>query len=149
MAEDKGTVKLIVNGVEHELEVAPDTKLSDVVRRKLGLTGTKIGCSDGQCGSCVVLVDGKPVRSCVYPARRAAGKQVLTVEGLAASWGDPEELHPLQKAFIDHGAVQCGFCTPGLLMAAAELWNKMVAGAPSQPPTDKEIKRALARNACR
>jgi xanthine dehydrogenase molybdenum-binding subunit len=83
----------------------------------------------------------------VYPARRAEGKSVHTVEGLAASWGEPGELHPLQQAFIEHGAVQCGFCTPGLLMAAAALWNKMVAAA--RPATDDEIKRALGRNACR
>ena len=140
-------MKLTVNGVERDLEVAPDAKLADVLRRDLGLAGTKIGCSDGQCGSCVVLLDGRPVRACVYPVRRAAGKQVLTIEGLAASWGDRDELHPLQQAFIDHGAVQCGFCTPGMLMAAASLWNKMVAS--SSPVTDVEIKRALGRNACR
>ena len=148
MAADK--IKLTVNGTEHELEVAPDTPLADVLRRELGLTGTKIGCGDGQCGSCVVLLDGRPVRSCVYPVRKAAGKQVLTVEGLAASWGQPGELHPLQKAFVDHGAVQCGFCTPGLLMAAAGLWTKMVES--SSIPADvgeAEIKKALARNACR
>ena len=114
---------------------------------ELGLTGTKIGCSDGQCGSCAVLLDGRTVRSCVYPARRAAGKEVLTVEGLAASWGEPAELHPLQRAFVDHGAVQCGFCTPGVLMAAAGLWNKMAASGAI--PSDDEIKRALGRNACR
>jgi selenium-dependent xanthine dehydrogenase len=147
MAKEKESIKLIVNGFEHELELAPDAMLSDVLRYDLGLTGTKIGCGDGQCGSCVVLLDGRAVRSCTYPARRAAGKQVLTIEGLAASWGDRDELHPLQKAFIDHGAVQCGFCTPGLLMAAAGLWNKMVGS--STIPTDQEIKRALGRNACR
>lgn len=140
-------MKLAVNGIEHDLEVAPDAKLADVLRQELGLTGTKIGCGDGQCGSCVVLVDGRAVRSCVYPVRRAAGRQVLTVEGLAASWGEPDELHPLQRAFVDHGAVQCGFCTPGLLMAAAALWNKMVTD--SSFVTDSEIKRALGRNACR
>jgi selenium-dependent xanthine dehydrogenase len=150
-------MRLVVNGGEHELEVSPDTKLSDVLRCDLGLTGTKIGCSDGQCGSCIVLVDGRPVRACVYPALRAAGRQILTVEGLAASWGDPQALHPLQQAFIDHGAVQCGFCTPGLLMAASALWNKAVVSSPSLPDgrpelrsvTDREIKRALSRNACR
>jgi xanthine dehydrogenase molybdenum-binding subunit len=93
------------------------------------------------------LVDGKPVRSCVYPARRVESKQVLTVEGLAATWGDADELHPLQQAFIDHGVVQCGFCTPGMLMSAAALWNR-VSGVP-EPVTDDEIKRALGRNACR
>ena len=126
MTQEKTTVKLTVNGTEHQLEVTPETKLADILRHDLGLTGTKIGCGDGQCSSCVVLLDGKPVRSCVWPAQRADGKSVLTVEGLASSWGEPEELHPLQKAFIEHGAVQCGFCTPGLLMAAAALWCKLV-----------------------
>ena len=150
MAEEKSTVRLLVNGIEHELEVTPDTKLADVLRHELGLTGTKIGCGDGQCGSCVVLLDGKAVRACTWPARRADGKSVLTVEGLAASWGDPKELHPLQKAFIDHGAVQCGFCTPGLLMAAAALWTKLVDdGATEAEVTEEEIKKALGRNACR
>jgi xanthine dehydrogenase molybdenum-binding subunit len=136
-----------VNGVEYDLEVAADAKLADVLRRDLGLTGTKVGCGDGQCGACVVLLDGRAVRSCIWPARRAEGKDVLTIEGLAASWGDPDELHPLQKAFVDHGAVQCGFCAPGVIMAAAGLWNKMVAS--DDVPNDEEIKRALARNACR
>jgi CO/xanthine dehydrogenase Mo-binding subunit/aerobic-type carbon monoxide dehydrogenase small subunit (CoxS/CutS family) len=147
MAEGKREIELTVNGIDHELEVAPDAKLADVLRRDLGLIGTKIGCGDGHCGSCVVLLDGKAVRACVYPATKAAGKQVLTIEGLAASWGKPGELHPLQKAFVAHGAVQCGFCTPGLLMAAAALWHRMLHSG--SPPTDDEIKRALARNACR
>jgi CO/xanthine dehydrogenase Mo-binding subunit/aerobic-type carbon monoxide dehydrogenase small subunit (CoxS/CutS family) len=147
MGETRSKIQVIVNGTSHALEVSPGAKLADVLRYDLGLTGTKIGCSDGQCGSCVVLLDGRAVRSCVYPARRAHGKEVVTVEGLAASWGPPGELHPLQRAFIDHGAVQCGFCTPGLLMAAAGLWNKMVDSG--SIPTDEEIKKALARNACR
>jgi xanthine dehydrogenase molybdenum-binding subunit len=140
-------MRLRVNGVDHDLEVTADTRLADVLRHDLGLTGTKIGCGDGHCGACVVLVDGKAVRSCVWPARRAEGKEVLTIEGLAASWGDPGELHPLQKAFVDHGAVQCGFCAPGAIMAAAGLWNKMMAYG--QLPAVEDIKRALARNACR
>ena len=147
MTEEIIKIKLTVNGIEHHLQVASTTTLADLLRRDLGLTGTKIGCGDGQCGSCTVLVDGKAVRACTYPARRADGKKVLTIEGLAASWGRPGELHPLQKAFIEHGAVQCGFCTPGLLMAAAALWNKMAAA--DSLPTEEEIKKALARNACR
>lgn len=142
-------MELTINGFVHDLPLVEDVTLADVLRRELGLTGTKIGCSDGQCGSCVVLLNGRPVRACVYPARRAVGKQVLTVEGLAASWGEPEELHPLQRAFIDHGAVQCGFCTPGLLMAAASLWQKLVATSRPSAVTDREIKRALSRSACR
>ena len=144
---DKTNITLIVNGTEHQIEVTPETKLSDVLRGALGLTGTKIGCGDGQCGSCTVLLDGRAVRSCIYPARKAAGKRVVTVEGLAGSWGEPDQLHPLQRAFIDHGAVQCGFCTPGLLMAAAALWTRMVDRGTI--PSDAEIKKALARNACR
>ncbi len=140
-------MKLIINGTEHNLEIESDTKLADALRRDLGLTGTKIGCGEGRCGACTVLLDGKPVRACVYPAHRADGKHVLTIEGLAASWGKANELHPLQRAFIEHGAVQCGFCTPGLLMTAAALWNKML-DSPS-PVTGDEIKRALGRNACR
>lgn len=142
-------MKCIVNGVEYDLEVAQGARLADVLRRGLGLTGTKIGCGEGQCGSCVVLLDGRPVRSCVCSARQAEGKRILTIEGLAASWGNPDELHPLQKAFIAHGAIQCGFCTPGALMAAAALWNRVVAARPGAPVTDKEISRALGRNACR
>jgi CO/xanthine dehydrogenase Mo-binding subunit/aerobic-type carbon monoxide dehydrogenase small subunit (CoxS/CutS family) len=161
-------VKLNVNGIQYDLSVSADDMLADVLRRDLGLTGTKIGCGEGQCGSCTVLLDGRPVRSCVYPARRAAGKRVLTVEGLAASWGTPDEradparlgrahLHPLQRAFIEHGAVQCGFCTPGMLMAAAALWEQAVAGAgevgaPKVGAANlgaAEIRRALGHNACR
>ncbi|HFD39091.1 MAG TPA: 2Fe-2S iron-sulfur cluster binding domain-containing protein, partial [Anaerolineae bacterium] len=144
---EKTTIHLTVNGTGRTLTVAPDATLADVLRRDLGLTGTKIGCGDGQCGSCTVLVDGRAVRSCIYPARRAEGKEVITVEGLAEWWGRPGELHPLQKAFIEHGAVQCGFCTPGLLMAAAALWTKKADA--EAVPTDAEIKKALARNACR
>jgi aldehyde oxidoreductase len=147
VAQEQRGVRFTVNGVEADVAIGPDTRLSDVLRRDLGLTGTKIGCGDGQCGTCVVLVDGKAVRSCTYLAHRVEGKQVLTVEGLAAAWSQPGQLHPLQKAFIDHGAVQCGFCTPGLLMAAAGLWHKMVdAGT---VPDAEEIKVALARHACR
>jgi len=147
MSPETIQIKLTVNGTEHQLSVDSDARLADVLRGDLGLTGTKIGCGEGQCGSCTVLLDGRAVRSCIYPARRADGKTVLTIEGLAASWGDPDELHPLQRAFIDHGTVQCGFCTPGMLMATAGLWNKMVAAGPR--PTDDDIKKALARNACR
>ncbi len=148
---DSITIDVTVNGAEHTLTVAADATLADVLRRDLGLTGTKIGCSDGQCGTCTVLVDGRAVRSCVYPARRAVGKRVLTVEGLADWWGKPGELHPLQKAFIEHGAVQCGFCTPGLLMAAAALWTKLADAEdiPDDTAVEREIKKALARNACR
>ncbi|MGQ9600166.1 MAG: molybdopterin-dependent oxidoreductase [Anaerolineae bacterium] len=147
MAGQRSVIRLEVNGQEYRLEVDPETKLADVLRYDLGLTGTKIGCGDGQCGSCVVLLDGQAVRSCVYPVRRVVGKQILTIEGLAATWEKPGELHPLQRAFIDHGAVQCGFCTPGLLMAAAALWFRTIRS--STPPSEEEIRKALGRNACR
>lgn len=147
MAEEKRRIRFTVNGVEREVEAGPDAKLADVLRRDLGLTGTKIGCGDGQCGSCTVLVDGRATRSCVLPVRRVEGKQVITIEGLAAAWGEAGQLHPLQKAFVDHGAIQCGFCTPGLLMAAAGLWSRAVAAG--AVPDDEEIKKALGRNACR
>ncbi|MBN1137636.1 MAG: molybdopterin-dependent oxidoreductase [Anaerolineae bacterium] len=147
MAEEKKKIRFTVNGVEREVEAGAGAKLADMLRRDLGLTGVKIGCGDGHCGSCTVLVDGKAVRSCVLPAWRVEGKQVITVEGLAATWGKEGQLHPLQRAFIDHGAIQCGFCTPGLLMAAAGLWNKAIAAG--AVPDDEEIKKALGRNACR
>ncbi len=136
-------MNLSINGTQHHLDVPPDARLAGVLRRELGLTGTKIGCGDGKCGACIVLLDGRPVRACVYPARRAEGKNVLTIEGLTASWGKPGELHPLQRAFIDHGAVQCGFCTPGLLMAAAALWHKIIAGTCS---AIQRIDKALLVN---
>ncbi len=142
-------MKLTINGKLYDLlDVDPKRSLADVLRRELGLTGTKIGCGDGLCGSCTVLLDGRAVRSCVYPVGRAADKDILTIEGLAASWGDPEELHPLQQAFIEHGAVQCGFCTPGMLMAAAALWNRLMEREQAEA-TEKDLERALGRNACR
>ncbi|MGD1992443.1 MAG: molybdopterin-dependent oxidoreductase [Anaerolineae bacterium] len=150
MTERAAALHLTVNGAEFDLSLDSHTKLVDVLRCELGLTGTKVGCGDGHCGACVVLLDGRPIRSCVYPARKAAGRKVLTVEGLAASWGDPAELHPLQRAFIDHGVVQCGFCTPGILMSAVALWNrKASAEGDLSTITEDEIKKALRRNACR
>ncbi|MFN2133540.1 MAG: molybdopterin-dependent oxidoreductase [Anaerolineae bacterium] len=140
-------MKLWVNDIEYEVDAPPDRTLVDVLRCDLRLTGTKVGCGEGQCGSCTVLVEGRPVRSCTYPAQRAAGKHVLTVEGLAMTWGDAGDLHPLQRAFIEHGAVQCGFCTPGMLMSAAALWAQMIGSG--ETPDAAAIRRALSRNACR
>jgi CO/xanthine dehydrogenase Mo-binding subunit/aerobic-type carbon monoxide dehydrogenase small subunit (CoxS/CutS family) len=121
------------------LDIPPDRLLSDILRYDLGLTGTKIACDEGRCGSCTVLVNGKAVRSCVFPARRVQGAEVLTVEGLAQDG----RLHPLQDAFIRHGAVQCGFCTPGLLLASKALLDR------NPKPSEEQIRRGLRNNLCR
>lgn len=133
------SIELWVNGELCEVEIAPRAMLLDVLRDQLRLTGTKRGCGHNACGTCTVIVDGEAVRSCVYPATRAAGKKVATIEGLA----DEGRLHPLQQAFVDSGAVQCGFCTPGMIMAA-----KALLDANSQP-TRHEIVEALSGNLCR
>ena len=108
------TLNFVVNNHEHQLEIEVGEMLSDVLRYRLGLTGTKISCGEAECGVCTVLVDGEPILSCNYPALKAAGKHIITIEGLS----DGETLHPVQEAFIKHGAVQCGFCTPGQIMTA-------------------------------
>jgi len=136
----KQTITVTVNGTEYKVDVSPQTSLLEVLRDELGLTGTKNGCGEGHCGACTVIVDGKAVRSCVYKAVRADGKQVLTIEGLAQPDGT---LHPLQRAFIEEGAVQCGFCTPGMIMAAKALLDR------NPRPTVEEIKKALRPNLCR
>ncbi len=128
-----------LNGEEVTIEVKPDALLVDVLRDELELTGTKEACGEGECGACTVLLDGEPVTSCIVPARKAQGREVLTVEGLASGG----ELHPLQKAFIECGAVQCGYCTPGMLMSAKALLD----GNPH--PSEEEIKEAISGNLCR
>jgi len=130
---------LNVNGMEHELDVRPTARLIDVLRLQLGLTGVKEGCSEGECGACTVIVDDKAVDSCLVLAVQARGKKVLTVEGLA----DDDGLDLLQRMFIEHGAVQCGFCTPGMLMSAKAL---LMA---DPHPTEEAIRLALAGNLCR
>ncbi len=132
-------LKFSVNGVPVEREVPADLPLAHLLRYDLGLTGTKVGCEEGRCGTCTVLVNGRAVRSCVYPARKLPDAQVLTIEGLA----EGDRLHPLQRAFIRHGALQCGFCTPGMLMAAKALLDRR------PDPSEEEIKRALKGNLCR
>lgn len=135
----KTPITLWVNGIERRVETWPNRTLLEVLRYDLGLTGTKKGCGIGECGACTVLMDGEPVDSCLVMAVKAQGKDILTVEGL----GSRDELHPLQKAFLDHGAVQCGFCTPGMLMAAKALLER------SAKPSRDEIKEALVGNLCR
>jgi aerobic-type carbon monoxide dehydrogenase small subunit (CoxS/CutS family) len=132
-------VKLIVNGEPIEVSVGPWVTLLEVIREKLELTGTKEACSLGECGACTVILDGKAVNSCLVLAVEAKGKEILTIEGLRQNG----ELHPLQKAFIDEGAVQCGFCTPGMILSAKALLDK------NPDPDEDQIKEALAGNLCR
>ena len=136
-------IALIVNNKKYDLPVVPGEKLSTLLRERLNLTGTKIGCGEARCGSCTVLVDGQPRVSCVFPAERADGKTIVTIEGLAERINQEIQLHPLQEAFIKHGAVQCGFCTPGQIMAAFALLQK------NPDPTSAEVRQALKRSLCR
>jgi carbon-monoxide dehydrogenase small subunit len=135
----KKTISLTVNGESHKLEVDAKDLLLLVLREKLGLTGTKEGCGTGECGACTVLVNGEPVNSCLYLAVRADGKSVLTIEGLAQGG----QLHPLQQAFIDNAAVQCGFCAPGMLLSAKALLDR------NPRPNEQEIREGVAGNICR
>lgn len=130
---------LMVNGVANEVEVEPHRNLLSVLRVELGLTGTKEGCDDSECGACMVLLDGRPVNSCSFLALQAGDRSIQTVEGLAPSG----KLHPLQAAFLEEGGVQCGFCTPGMLMSAKSLLDR------KPNPTEEEIKRYLGGNLCR
>lgn len=130
---------MILNGSPTVIEVEPDMLLVDVLRDHLGLKGTKIGCGKGDCGACTVIMDGKAVASCLIPVGKAKGTHIMTVEGL----GTAERLHPLQKAFIEEGAVQCGFCTPGMLMTAKALLDE------NSRPTRPEIRLAISGNLCR
>ncbi|SFU52191.1 carbon-monoxide dehydrogenase small subunit [Alicyclobacillus macrosporangiidus] len=132
-------VRLNVNGAVHELDVEPRWLLSDVLRHQLGLTGTHVGCEQGVCGACTVLVDGKPERSCLMFAVQAEGHEVTTIEGLTPADG----LSPLQEAFQEHHALQCGFCTPGMVVTAAAL----LRDRPN--PTEEEVREALSGNVCR
>jgi carbon-monoxide dehydrogenase small subunit len=138
---DEKIVKLKVNGNEHCLRIFANEILSDVLREKLSLTGTKIGCNGGECGACTVLIDGEPIVSCLALAIEYEGREILTIEGLA----DPasRELHPIQEAFVENAGLQCGFCTPGMIMSAKSLLDKNLN------PTEKEIKAAINGNICR
>jgi len=132
-------IDLHVNNITYWVEVDPWDNLLDVLREKLHLFGTKYGCGGGDCGACTVLIDGKPINSCIYLAVSAAGKEILTVEGLEQAG----KLHPLQESFTRLGALQCGFCTPGVLLSAKALLDQ------NPDPSDEEIKVALAGNLCR
>jgi carbon-monoxide dehydrogenase small subunit len=133
------TLTMKLNGEEVAVPVKPSALLVEVLRDQLELTGTKVACGEGECGACTVLLDGVPVNSCLVPALKAQGREVMTVEGLAPLG----ELHPLQKAFVEHGAVQCGYCTPGMLMSAKAFLDH------NPNPTEDEIRRAISGNLCR
>ncbi|MGG1660211.1 (2Fe-2S)-binding protein [Brevibacillus sp. NRS-1366] len=136
----KGTISLHVNGSVINEEVEPRLLLSDFIREKLGLTGTHVGCEHGVCGACTVLLNDEPVRSCLMLAVQADGCKVETVESLVAEGG---ELHPLQQAFADHHALQCGFCTPGFLMTLVSYLKE------NPNPNEEEIREAISGNLCR
>ncbi len=137
---DQRYVDLCINGDSYRISVRPNEFLADVLRHKLDLTGTKTACDMGVCGSCTVLLDGLPVSSCLTLAVDAEGKEITTIEGIESPGG---ELHPVQESFLDKGAVQCGFCTAGMLMTAKGFLDK------NPNPTEPEIRQALSGNICR
>jgi carbon-monoxide dehydrogenase small subunit len=135
----KRLITLTVNGATHEVAVEPQQSLLQVLREVLHFTGTKEGCSEGECGACTVILDGQTVDSCLIFGLEANGRNILTIEGLAQG----DQLHPVQKTFAEYGAVQCGFCTPGMILAAKALLD-------SNPhPTEAEIRRGISGNLCR
>lgn len=136
---DLFNVTVTVNGTRYERSVEPRLLLSDFLRHDLGLTGTHVGCEHGVCGACTILLDGQPVRSCLMFAVQADGHEILTIEGL----GTPDNLHPLQEAFWEAHGVQCGFCTPGLLMTLVPFLKE------NPNPTEPEIRQAISGNLCR
>jgi aerobic carbon-monoxide dehydrogenase small subunit len=135
----KKIIHLTINGEAYEIAVEPNRTLVDLLRYELGLTGTKKGCDTGDCGACTVILNGDPVNSCLILAVQADGSIVETIEGLETDDG----LHPLQKAFIEKGAIQCGYCTPGMIMSAKSLLDK------NQCPGDQEIRQGISGNLCR
>ena len=132
-------IRLIVNGKSYKISIPPWRTLLEVIREDLKLTGTKEGCGLGECGACTVIMDGRTVNSCLVLAAEADGEQITTIEGLT----DGDKLHPNQQAFVDHGGLQCGFCTPGMIMSAKALLDE------NPTPTEDEIKRGIAGNLCR
>jgi carbon-monoxide dehydrogenase small subunit len=135
----KHSIQVIVNGEVHELSVEPRKTLLELLREDLDLTGTKRGCDNGECGACTVLLDGQPVNACVVLAVEVDGKKVVTIEGLA----EGSRLHPLQEAFIRQGAVQCGYCSPGMILTAKAFLEE------NPRPTEGEVRKAIAGNLCR
>ncbi|NCO40951.1 MAG: (2Fe-2S)-binding protein [Armatimonadetes bacterium CG_4_10_14_3_um_filter_66_18] len=133
------TITLTVNGVEREAHVDVRDKLLKTLRDELGLTGTKEGCGEGECGSCTVLLDGRPVNSCLVLTVEATGAAITTIEGLEQDG----QLHPLQQAFVDEGAIQCGFCTPGMVLSAKALLDR------NPDPTEEDVRLGLSGNLCR
>lgn len=132
-------LSFILNGEKTIVEVAPSDMLVDVLRDKLFLTGTKKGCGKGECGACTVIINGEAVNSCMVPALKAEGAVVETIEGI----GSPDKFHPLQESFMDHGAIQCGFCTPGMIMSSKALLDKNLT------PSREDIREAVSGNICR
>ncbi|MDD5307867.1 MAG: (2Fe-2S)-binding protein [Deltaproteobacteria bacterium] len=135
----KTLIRLNVNGRARDVATEPTRTLLEILREDLSLTGTKQGCGEGECGTCTVLLDGAPINACLMLGVEAAGHEVTTIEGLA----DGMKLHPLQQAFIEHGAIQCGFCTPGMILAAKALLDRC------PDPTEDDIRGALGGNLCR
>jgi carbon-monoxide dehydrogenase small subunit len=136
----KADLDITVNGVSYQMEVEPRKTLLEFLREDLNLTGAKEGCGLGECGTCTVLLDGKPIKSCITLALQANRREVMTIEGMEKSEGT---LHPIQQAFIDHGAIQCGFCTPGMVLSARALLDE------NRTPTEFEVRQAIAGNLCR
>lgn len=136
---EKRIIQLMVNGEEYDAVILPNRTLLEVLRDNLSLTGTKEGCGEGACGMCTVLLDGQPVRSCLTLAVEVQGKAISTIEGLAGG----DKLHPVQQAFVEHGAIQCGFCSPGMILVTKALLDE------NPHPTEREAREAISGNVCR
>ena len=132
-------IRFVINGKKKEMSISPNISLLELLRDHLGLAGTKKGCEIGECGTCTVLLDGKPLYACLVLTPNVDGREIITIEGI----GEEGKLHPVQKAFLTHGAVQCGFCTPGMIMAAKALLDE------NPYPSREEIEDAISGNLCR